>query len=346
MAGQKPGFFRVDGHRIAFATAGSGPPLVLPAWWTSNVIEDWKWEGFRRFIEGFGRERQVIWYDRLGCGISDRVRPRETLTPEYEVAVLAALIDHVGLGRVSLFGASCGGCTAVTYAVRNRERVDRIVLYATYASGAEIAAPASRRAMLELVRGAWGLGSRMLADLFVRSEGSGERGSFVAWQRAAASAEIAADLLELIYDTDISEMLPELRQPTLVIHRRDDPAIPLRCGEHVAALAPNSQFVVLNGAAHVPWAGDTDAVLAAAASFLGFARRVPSSETAIDVADLSLREREVLRLIADGLSDAEIATRLVLSPHTVHRHIANILRKLGLHSRAAAAAHAARAGLL
>ena len=62
--------------------------------------------------------------------------------------------------------------------------------------------------------------------------------------------------------------------------------------------------------------------------------------------ELSPREREVLRLVADGLSDGDIAERLVLSPHTVHRHVANILRKLGLHSRAAAAAHAARAGLV
>jgi len=59
-----------------------------------------------------------------------------------------------------------------------------------------------------------------------------------------------------------------------------------------------------------------------------------------------VREREVLRHVADGLSDAEIADRLVLSPHTVHRHVANIRRKLGLHSRGAAAAAAARAGLV
>ena len=62
--------------------------------------------------------------------------------------------------------------------------------------------------------------------------------------------------------------------------------------------------------------------------------------------ELSPRERDVLRLVAEGLSDGEIAERLVLSPHTVHRHVANIRRKLGLHSRAAAAAHAARTGLV
>jgi DNA-binding NarL/FixJ family response regulator len=62
--------------------------------------------------------------------------------------------------------------------------------------------------------------------------------------------------------------------------------------------------------------------------------------------ELSAREREVLALIAQGLSDTQIAERLVISPHTVHRHVANILAKLGLRTRAAAAARAARAGLL
>jgi DNA-binding NarL/FixJ family response regulator len=61
---------------------------------------------------------------------------------------------------------------------------------------------------------------------------------------------------------------------------------------------------------------------------------------------LSQRELEVLRLVADGLSDREIAERLVLSPHTIHRHVANIRTKLDQPSRAAAAVHAARIKLI
>lgn len=345
MAGQRTGFFHFEGHRIAFASVGEGPPLVLPAWWVSSIVEDWKAERFRWFMEALGRERQVIRYDHLGCGMSDRVRPRDTLALDYEVAVLAGLVDHLGLGRLALVGGSFGGCTAVAYAVQARARVDRLVLYGAYANGAELAPVEARQATIELARTHWGAGSRILADIYIPSASSEERASFAASQRASATAEVAADLEELILTTDVTELVGELRIPTLVVHRRRDRAVPLRCGEQLAALVPNAELVVLEGDAHMPWEGDMDSVLKAVAPFLGIAAP-PAREQPPEVEELSPRERDVLRLIAEGLSDADIAERLVLSPHTVHRHIANILRKLGLHSRAAAAAHAARAGLV
>lgn len=343
--GQRTGFFRFDGHRIAFATIGSGPALVFPAWWVSNVVEDWKDERFRRFVEALADRRRVIRYDRLGCGMSDRERPPETLQLEYEVAVLAALIDHVGLERVTLLGGSYGGCTAVAYATSNPDRVDRIVLYGAFASGAQLGRPESRQVVVDLVRRHWGIGARMFADAFVPSGGPDERASFAAFQRASASAEFAAQLLELTFATDVSEDVAELQTPTLVVHRRRDRVVRLAAGEQLAALAPNAELVVLDGDAHLPWHGDIDSVLEAVAAFLGIAAP-PRRKAPADVGELSPRERDVLRLVAEGLSDAEIADRLVLSQHTVHRHVANIRRKLGLHSRAAAAAHAARAGLV
>jgi pimeloyl-ACP methyl ester carboxylesterase/DNA-binding CsgD family transcriptional regulator len=344
MAVQRTGFFRIGGHRIAYATVGKGPPLVLPAWWVSNLVEDWKDERFCRFVQALASGKQVIRYDRLGCGMSDRGRPRETLSLDFEVATLAALLDNLGLERVSLAGGSFGGCTAVAYARLNPGRVDRLVLYGSFANGDYLASAEVRRAMLELVRSHWGLGSRMLAQVFVPSGGSDERDSFASFQRKSASADVAGDLIELTFAIDVSEEAAGLRTPTLVVHRRGDRAIRLGAGEHLAALVPKAELVVLDGDAHMPWFGDMDDVIAAVAPFLGIA--APARESPAEVEELSAREREVLRLVAEGLSDADIAERLVLSPHTVHRHVANILRKLDLHSRAAAAAHAARAGIV
>jgi DNA-binding CsgD family transcriptional regulator len=159
---------------------------------------------------------------------------------------------------------------------------------------------------------------------------------------------VAASLLELIYETDVRDDLPTVRAPALVVHREHDRAMRLRGAREVAALLPRAELVTLPGDAHLPWHGDGDAVLRAVAPFLGIkAPPVPVREQVTGMLDeLSAREKEVLGLVAQGLSDSQIAERLVISPHTVHRHVANILAKLRLPTRAAAAARAAGAGLL
>jgi pimeloyl-ACP methyl ester carboxylesterase/DNA-binding CsgD family transcriptional regulator len=337
-----------DAGRIAFAVVGSGPAIVLPAWWVSHVVEDWHFDPMRRFVEGLAAGRMVVRYDRVGTGMSDRERPRQTFTPEFEAATLGAVLDELGLTRVTLMGVSCGGCTAVSFAARWPERVDRLLLYGSYADGHALGPPEARKGMVDLVRSHWGLGSRLLADMFAPSWSSEDRAAFTAIQRACADALVAARLLELIYETDVRDDLPRVRAPALVVHREHDRAMRLRGAREVAALLPRAELVTLPGDAHLPWHGDGDAVLRAVAPFLGIeGPPAPASGAGAGaLGELSAREREVLGLVAQGLSDAQIAECLVISPHTVHRHVANILAKLRLPTRAAAAATAARAGLL
>ena len=132
----------------------------------------------------------------------------------------------------------------------------------------------------------------------------------------------------------------------MVVHRREDRAIPYRLGREVAAGITGATLVPLEGSAHFPWAGDANSVIRAM-------RAVPAAQAhPIARPDnrrpalLSRREREVLGLVAQGLNDREIAEQLIVSPHTVHRHVANIRHKLGRGSRTAAVAEAARLGLL
>ena len=343
------GFARMPGAgRIAFAVVGSGPAIVLPAWWVSHLAEDWNFDPFRRFMEGLAAGHMVVRYDRVGTGMSDRERPRHTFTPEFEVATLCAVLEELKLARVTLMGISCGGCPAVSFAARWPERVDRLVLYGSYANGHALGPPEARKGLVDLVRSHWGLGSRLLADVFGPSWSPHDRAAFTAFQRACADAQVAARLLELIYQTDVRDDLPRVRAPALVVHREQDRAMRLRGGRELAALLPGAELVTLPGDAHLPWHGDGDAVLRALAAFLGIkAPPAPVSEPDAGVLDeLSTREREVLGLVAQGLSDTQIAERLVISPHTVHRHVANILAKLRLPTRAAATARAARTGLL
>jgi pimeloyl-ACP methyl ester carboxylesterase/DNA-binding CsgD family transcriptional regulator len=342
---QRTGFLEHDGGRVAYAIVGEGPPLVLPAFWISHVGEDWGYPSFRRFVESLAQGRTVVRYDRPGTGLSDRDRQAETLTLEYEVELLSALVDALGFDRAALFGSSAGGPIGVAYAARYPERVERLVLYGTFATGTSIGTPKTQAAMVELVRSSWGLGSRVLADVFDPSASASERRELAAIQRTAATSATAARLIEFMYACDVRDLLSTLAMPTLVVHREDDRAIPVRHGRELVALVPGAELVLLPGDAHPPWHGDSARLVAAIAPFLHIQspRVAPASG---DLDELTAREREVLRLVAEGLSDGEIATRLVVSPHTVHRHVANVRRKLGLHSRSAAAALAARAGLI
>lgn len=338
-----------DGTSIAWSAVGSGPPLVIGGWWSSHLELDWRNAKFRRFVDQLAEHRTVIRYDRPGAGVSDRgASPPRSL--EEELETLETLVDaSTGSQRISLFGASSGGGVASMFAARHPQRVERLVLYGSYARGADLAPPAARAAMLGLIEQHWGLGSRVLADLFLPDATAEERAEFVEFQRRSASREVALASLRAVYGFDSTGHLGDVLAPTLVLHRRDDRAIPFVLGRDVAQRIRNARFVALEGDDHFPWRGDADAVVRATLEFLGVpvdaTERARAGATAAS-ARLTEREREVLRRVAGGETDAEIAAHLLLSVHTVHRHIANIRTKLGVPSRTAAAAWALRHELI
>jgi pimeloyl-ACP methyl ester carboxylesterase len=251
-------------------------------------------------------------------------------------------VDALGVERVSLLGISFGGCAAVAFAAHEPDRVRSLALFGAYADGSQIAPAALREAMVATVRAHWGAGSRQLAAVWLPGADAETLDRFARVQRAAAGEEVAAAMLEGVYAADVRELLGHVSAPALVLHRRADRAMPFAQGRELAARLPAAKLVALDGDIHLPWFGDSDAVLGALGAFLDEHDRArPPAE-----GPLSTREREVLRLVADGLSDAEIARRLIVSPHTVHRHVANIRSKLGQPSRAAAATYAAREGLI
>jgi pimeloyl-ACP methyl ester carboxylesterase/DNA-binding CsgD family transcriptional regulator len=339
-------FLPLGARRVAYEIRGHGPPLVAPAWWVSHLELDWQSAGFRRFWEGVADGYTFIRYDRLGVGMSDRTLQDSDLTIDEEVATLRALLDELELDRVTLVGGSCGSCTAIAFAATYPERVERLVLYGSYPNGAEITPPGVADAILGAVGAHWGLGSRLLSNMFLDGAEPAEHDRFAQIQREAATAETAAALLRLVYRLDVREPLSLVRSPALVVHRRDDRAVPFRLGREVAAAIPGATFIPLQGSAHFPWHGDVDSVVRACREALGPVQPSPHRAIEPDPALLSDREREVLACVAQGLSDREIAEQLVLSSHTVHRHVANIRRKLGRTSRTAAVAEAARLGLL
>jgi pimeloyl-ACP methyl ester carboxylesterase/DNA-binding CsgD family transcriptional regulator len=348
---QEVRFCKGQAGRIAYATVGEGSPLLLPTAWVGHLELTWANVRYRAFIEALAVRHAVIRYDPIGSGLSERRRAEEDFSLRAELEVLDRLFEHLGLKRCTLFGFSMGGPLAITFAAARPERVKRLILYGTYADGSKIADARTRRAVPELVREHWGLGSRFITSVFLPDTEPKEARWFAALQRAATDAHTAARMLSLCFELDVSSSLPRVVAPTLVLHRRHDRVIPYELGVDLAAEISGASFQTLEGELHFPWLGNTAAVLAAMAEFtrLGpypLPRTRGEEESRVAGETLSERELEVLRLLAAGLSDREIAERLVLSPHTVHRHVANVRAKLGQSSRAGAVAEANRLGLI
>ena len=167
-----------------------------------------------------------------------------------------------------------------------------------------------------LVRAEWGLGSRLLANVFVSEADPGFATWFTRYLRSTTCAEIAADLLSAIAESDVRALLPDLDVPVLVIHRRHDCKVDYRLGSYLAEHLPRARLELLEGVDHLPYRGDSQAVTDVIDRFLCDAEpeQLPSRAW-------SPRECDVLRLVAEGLHNREIAARLGLSPATVSRDL-------------------------
>ena len=329
---QRIRFCEVDGSRVAFATAGHGPALVVDTGWVGHLEFMWQSGAYRKFFESLARNHTIIRFDKPGTGLSDR--DRTDFSIEVEVRALESVIARLGLRTFDVLGTSQGGLVAALLAHRHPEQVRRLILYGTWACGQELAPDEVKASVLALIRAHWGLGSRTLADIFLAGEDAAAAASFAQTQRVSASAQTAADLLEACYRTDIREILPTLTVPTLVLHRQEDRAVPFRLGREVAAHIPGAIFTPLRGMAHLPYFGQTEPLLETIRGFLITDAR----------ASLPPREREVVALVARGMTNREIAEAMMISQRTAENHLQHVLNRLGLRSRAQVVAWAIEHG--
>jgi len=314
--------------RVAYATVGTGPALLLDTGWVTHLTGQLELFSFGAFIERLAERFTVIRYDKPGCGLSDT--DGADLSFDGQMAAAVAVADAVRADRFSLFGASQGGQVAAAIAARHPERVAALAVYGTCANGADQGPAEVRDSIVALVRANWGLGSKMLAGIFMPEPTPEEVAALTRLQRAAASAEIASQLLEAYYGTDIRDLLPAIRARTAVLHREADPATQFGLGREVATLIPGAALVPLPGTGHLFYHGDWEPVLDALLGFL--------AEPAVPGPRLTGRELEVAALVAEGLTNHAIARRLSVAPRTAEAHVENIRRKLEVRSRAQIAA--------
>ncbi|BCJ39816.1 LuxR family transcriptional regulator [Actinoplanes ianthinogenes] len=336
-------FAATPAGRVAYAVTGSGPAVLCLPGWVSHLGLLWESAEHRRFVEELSRTHTVIRFDRIGCGLSDRDRTDFSL--EFELATLKALIAHLGLDRFALFGTCESGQVAAAFAAAEPDALTALILYGTCARGRDLAPGDVRRSVLGMVRAHWGLGSRVLADIWLPDASTELSATFARMQREAATAETAAALLEMFYLLDVTDVLSEIRVPTLVAHRRGSRAVRFELGRELAALIPEAQLAALDGRMQPIYAEHPEAGAATIAEFLhatvpARANTPPAAAdpppTAAQTARglLTAREFQVADLIADGLTNAEIGRQLGVSMRTVDAHVEHVRTKLGVRARA------------
>ena len=330
-----------DGVRLAWAEAGEGPVLVKAANWLTHLEYEWESPVWRHWIRFFSSHFRYIRYDERGCGMTDW--NVGDLSPDRWREDLAAVIDASGAKEpVTLFGISQGGAACIMYAVAHPERVSRMILYGAYARGVarrgDPDAARAYQAIAELSR-LWGSDNPSFRQVFTSRFAPDATTEQLQWFndlcRKTTSPAIARTLLEARAHVDVTHLLEQVRVPTLVIQSRDDHITSLEEARLLASRIPGAEIVELDSKNHVllehepAWGRFCDAVL----DFTGV-QPAGAGGSAFDA--LSRREREVLALVADGLSNGEIAERLHISDKTVRNHLSNVFDKLGVWTRAQA----------
>ena len=331
-----------DGTQLGYSTFGAGRPLVIiPSWWMSPEADRKRLIG-RDFWNDLPGGYRTITYDRRGIGVSSREVTDVSL--ESQVADLDVLTTHLKLSKFDLWCFGDASAIGVTFTIRFPARVSRLILYTPWAYVGRTVTAERFDAWAGLIRADWGMASRVFAQMLYPKGPLDAQEASTKAIRETQSPKVALQYLAFITSFDLRDELGKLALPVLVISREGPghpPLIPVEASRWVASAIPGARFVEYDKApATCPYFeyrmyhGDVLQFLADGT------KEMPLHPT------LSGREVEVLRLVAQGRTNAEIADVLVISKNTVDRHVSNILAKTGCANRAEATLYAARHSLV
>jgi pimeloyl-ACP methyl ester carboxylesterase len=304
MAEPTTGYARAGEVNIAYQAVGAGPlDLVWATGLASNIEVCWEEPSLAAFLRRLSEFTRLILFDRRGCGASDRGGTTATPTLEERMDDVIAVLDAVGSEQAAVFGDSEGGSLAVALAATHPQRVSSIILYGTVAHfrkdvdhpwglfDQEVLAD-----LQEWMRRGWGSvqGAETALELWAPSMVGDER--FTAWFAKHARQSVSRDAIgplvrSCTYLYDLIDVFPTVRVPALVLHRTDDPLVPVGQGHRLAELIPNAQLVELPGGDHLPFVGDAESILEEVEAFLVGSRTTSSRHgrlltiLVIDVAD-------------------------------------------------------------
>ncbi len=246
------------GVRLAYATVGSGPPLVKAANWLSHLEYDWQSPVWQHWLEGLAQHHTLIRYDKRGCGLSDRAVDDFSL--QAQVEDLETVVDALGLKQFPLLGLSGGGPVAIAYAARHPEKVSCLILYGSYVLGRlkrsqSIEQLEETQMLFKVMELGWGKANpafrQLYTGLFI-PEGTAEQ---IRWfnelQRMSTTPETAVRMFIASSSVDVSDLAPQVNAPTLILHGRHDALTPIEQSQELARLIPNTRFVPLDSKNHI-----------------------------------------------------------------------------------------------
>jgi pimeloyl-ACP methyl ester carboxylesterase/DNA-binding CsgD family transcriptional regulator len=344
-----------DGVSIAYATCGSGPPLVKTANYLTHLKHDWEGPVWRHWLRGLAAHHTLVRYDERGCGLSDW--DVDDFSIDAWVQDLEAVVDAAGLERFPLLGISQGTAVSVAYAVKYPEKVSHLILYGGYARGRfhrnlTEEDMLQAKTMINAIRAGWGNENPAFRQLFstmLMPDGTqAQMACLNDLARISATPENAAAMEQAFYQIDVTDLAPQVTTPTLILHGRSDATIPFEEGRLLAALIPDARFVPLDSRNHILLENEPawSRFLAEVHTFLGVISTEEEAENPQALfPELTPRELDVLTLLAQGVSNEAIAQQLVVTPKTVRNYVSRIYSKLDADSRAQAIVLAREAGL-
>ncbi len=331
-----------DGASIAFTTVGEGLPVMfMPPAPFSHLEAMWDAPGQQRWFDRLSRHAQVAIYDSRGTGLSNRNAVAFGM-PEM-MRDLDAVTQRLGWRTFALCGFFNAAPVAIAYAAEHPEVVTELVLWGGFARGEDVY-PLPIVGDARMAGTYWPVILDSIARTWTAGAGDEARGT-AEYFRVCVTPEAALAAFTAIRAYDVTAYLPRVEAPALVLHRRDAVGQRVEIAQQLAARMRRGELVMLPGEAPSPFAGDLDAGVDAIARFLGVsdAPEAPGITAAVEVSGegaLTARETEVLRMVAHGRANKEIAATLGLSVHTVERHLTNLFPKIGCRSRTEAAAYA------
>jgi class 3 adenylate cyclase/pimeloyl-ACP methyl ester carboxylesterase len=271
---------------IAYQVLGSGDrDLLLVPGFVSHVEHFWEDPGVARFLRRLASFSRLIFFDKRGTGLSDRVSDSHLPTLEQRMDDVRAVMDDVGSNRAALFAPSDAGAMAVLFAATYPDRTTALILYGCFAASAKDPhypwgqTPAELDQGLERWKRNWGEGA-MYMELFAPSMVGNRRYEewFAKLERLSVSPGAAITLRRMNAEIDVRHVLAAIRVPTLVLHRTGDRVVYVDEGRFIAERIPGAKYVELLGVDHWPWNGDSESILQEVKEFLTGTREIPEAD--------------------------------------------------------------------